>query len=285
MSKKINHHLTWSFAGPWYWEFQQSGNVPGTKAAEVNFASEYGFDCLPLSFAVLDAMSEKEREDFYEFSVNSGITFHPHVHAKFLTVSPDEVKELAEKWEAGLARHSRFFGTKITTTGAGAGHRFDRVMPLESKLEKLATTMAPIAATCARNGYPLAVENHGDYYCSDYATLCQMTPNLHIFLDTGNTYLIGERPVEAFEVAAPYTIGTHFKDHFVKPNPSTLHFELDGAPLGSGDVELKKCYDILMKKAPNPQGIIMEVELVVPKDSDPIQGMETSIDFINSLEG
>ena len=259
--------------------------MPGTKAAEVNFAAEYGFDCLPLSFSTLNAMTEKEREEFYDLSIKSGITFHPVEHMKYLSMSADEVKARAELWESGLERHKRFFSAKITTTGASAGHRFDRLMPLETKLEILSKSMTITAEVCARNGYPLAVENHGDYYCSDYATLCQMTPNLHIFLDTGNTYLIGERPVEAFEVAAPYTIGTHFKDHFVKPNPSTLHFELDGAPLGSGDVELKKCYDILMQKAPNPQGIIMEVELVVPKDSDPIQGMETSIDFINSLEG
>jgi len=285
MSKKINHHLTWSFAGPWYWEFQHCGNVPGTKAAEVNFAATYGFDCLPLSFGTLDAMSDEAREEFFNLSKASNLTFHPVEHMKFLTMSADEVKARADLWEAGLERHKRFFGAKITTTGAGAGHRFDRLMPLETKLEKLSKSMAITAEVCARTGYPLAVENHGDYYCSDFATLCDMTPNLHIFLDTGNTFLIGERPVEAFEVAAPYTIGTHFKDHFVQPNPSTLHFELDGAPLGAGDVELKKCYEILMEKAPNPQGIVMEVELVVPKDSDPIKGLEASIEFINSLEG
>ena len=96
--------------------------------------------------------------------------------------------------------------------------------------------------------------------------------------------MIGERPVEAFEAAAPYTIGTHFKDHYVKPNPGTLHFEIDGAPLGDGDVELKKCYDILMKKAPRPNELLMEVELVVPQGSDPVACKEQSIKFINSLK-
>ncbi|MEI6132182.1 MAG: TIM barrel protein [Bacillota bacterium] len=283
MTTKINHHLTWSFAGPWYWEFQQYGGEPGTMISQLKFAKEFGFDCLPLSFTALDAMSGKELEELFALSERSEVGFHPNVHEKFLSLSLDEAKAAAEKWEVSFAKYKRFFSTKITTTGAGAGHRFDRVMPLENKLKILAKNMAPMANVCASKGFPLAVENHGDYYCSDYATLCQMTPNLHIFLDTGNTFLIGERPIEAFEAAAPYTIGTHFKDHFVKPNPQTLHFELDGAALGSGDVELKECYDILMKKSPNPKGIIMEVEFVVPKDSDPIKGLEESIEFINTL--
>jgi len=283
-TQRINHHLTWSFAGPWYWEFQQLGEVPGDLIGKINFLAKYGFDCMPLSFSTLDEMSNFQRDEFYNLTKNLGITFHPHAHLDFLTATTDEVKASAEKWLAGLEKHRKFFGTKITTTGAGAGHRFDRKMPLEDKLTRLSKTMAITADACARAGFPLAVENHGDYYCSDFATLCEMTPNLHIFLDTGNTYLIGERPIEAFEAAAPYTIGTHFKDHFVKPNPNDLRFEIDGAALGSGDVELAKCYDILMNKSPNPRKLIMEIEMVAPNGTDPIVCLEDSIKFINSLK-
>ena len=54
-------------------------------------------------------------------------------------------------------------------------------------------------------------------------------PGLRIFLDTGNTYLIGERPIPAYEAGAAYTIGTHFKDHRVAPVPSPLGFDIKGA--------------------------------------------------------
>ncbi|MFW5789599.1 MAG: hypothetical protein ACOCW3_06650, partial [Spirochaetota bacterium] len=46
----------------------------------------------------------------------------------------------------------------------------------------------------AEIGLPLAWENHRDYYVSDVVELCRRVPNMGLFLDTGNTYLIGERP-------------------------------------------------------------------------------------------
>jgi sugar phosphate isomerase/epimerase len=115
----------------------------------------------------------------------------------------------------------------------------------------------------------MCIEDHGDFYCSDLVKLCKQTPHLYIFLDTGNTYLIGEQPIPAFEAAAPYTIGTHFKDHTVRPNPDILHFEVSCCALGDGDVPLRECYKILMEKAPHPEKLAMMFEMFPAKGQEP----------------
>ena len=159
-----------------------------------------------------------------------------------------------------------------------------RQPPFEEQLDRLSQALVPAAKVCHELGKPLGIENHGDYYCSDLVELCQRTPHLYIFLDTGNTYLIGEKSVSGCRDAAPYTIGTHFKDHYVQPNLKQLCFELDGAPLGEGDVGLAEVYQILIEHTPDPDKLIMQWELVVPKGMSPLDCMERSWEFVRSLE-
>ena len=144
-----------------------------------------------------------------------------------------------------------------------------------------------MAEGCAQIGTPLCAENHGDYYVSDLVKLCQMTPHLYIFLDTGNTYLLGEKPLPAFMEAAPYTVGTHFKDQRVRPVPdaSPLCFEVGNSDLGGGMVPLKECWDILRQHAPDPQNLTMMFEMFPPPGMDPLTCLEKSISFVKSLEG
>jgi sugar phosphate isomerase/epimerase len=92
-------------------------------------------------------------------------------------------------------------------------------MPLKWKLKRLVFALAPLAQGCHELGLPFGIENHCDFYISDLVMVCQAVPHLGILLDTGNTFVIGEKPLPAFKEAAPYVISTHFKDHFVRPRP------------------------------------------------------------------
>lgn len=280
---KIKSKLEWGFAGPWYWELQQMDPEHGLYA-KLKFLAHYGFTSMGMGIGELNNMSPEELDKLGRFLEDNKLKLHPEMWAKFMELTPDEAKKKAEIFGENVRKYASFLKGSITTSGAGAGHRFDRTATVEQKLEKLSQGIAPFAAVCKELGKPMAIENHGDYYCSDWVKLCQNTPDLYIFLDTGNTYLIGEAPVPAFEAAAPYTIGTHFKDHYVGPNPQILHFEIGGAPLGDGDVCLRECYDILMKHAPWPDKLYMEVEMVSPKDMNPLECMHKSIEFINNLK-
>ena len=133
---------------------------------------------------------------------------------------------------------------------------------------------------------PLGIENHGDFYCSDLVNLCRRVPHLHLFLDTGNPFLIGERPDLALAVAAPWTIGTHFKDHRVRPrlDARPLQFEIDGAALGEGDVPLREAYARLRRESPFADRLIMEIEMIVPAGESPSACWQRSLAFVRSLE-
>jgi len=167
----------------------------------------------------------------------------------------------------------------------GGGHRFDRVVPLERQLETLSAGLAPLVAGCREAGIPVAIENHGDYYVSDLVALCQLTPGLEIMLDTGNCFLIGERPDLIPDEAFPLVRATHWKDHFVKPNPATLHLELTGATLGARHVGLERIFQRICALHPNPEGIRMMIEWVPDPDSDPRECLADSKRHLEKISG
>ena len=158
--------------------------------------------------------------------------------------------------------------------------------PLAAQLDRLARLLPPLVQRCVEMELPFGIENHGDYYCSDLVALCQEVPHLGIFLDTGNTFLIGEAPMPAFEAAAPYVVGSHFKDHHVRPclDARPLHFEVGPSVIGEGNVPLRECYQLLREQAPHPDRLVMEIELIPPPDLDPVVAFERSLAFVRTLE-
>jgi sugar phosphate isomerase/epimerase len=277
--------LSWGFAGPWYGEFLKMDE--DSLRARLKFLKHYNLKEVSLSLQELEAMSKDNEEWLEEYLTKNDMRLSPRVGFDYLDVEIEEAKQKTEEIEEGLRNYRHLLNGHIVTTGATIGHRFDNIMPLAEKLERLSKVLTPLAEVCQGFGTPLAIENHGDYYCSDLVQLCKETPDLYIFLDTGNPYLIGEQPLPAFEVAAPFTIGTHFKDHRVRPCPDArpLHFEVAESILGEGDVPLRECYNLLLKKAPFPNKLVMEIEMISPIDVNPIEALEKSLEFIHSLGG
>ena len=68
------------------------------------------------------------------------------------------------------------------------------------------------------------------------------------------------------------------------PDARPLHFEVAPSIIGDGDVPLRECYALLKQKAPNPDRLVMEIELIPPSDVDPIESFERSVAFIRELE-
>ncbi len=284
--------MIWGFAGPWYGEFRMRGEEYLKDEKELFYASlafiqHYGLSCLGSNFQQLEQMSAVECAELGQYLIDHDLCMSAGIGAKWLTMSIDDAQRFADKVDAQLTRFAGLMRTPIITTGAGAGHRFDRTLPVEEKLALLARALTPVAAVCHAHGLPFGIENHCDYYISDLVQLCQQTPHLGIFLDTGNTYMIGEKPLPAFAEAASYVVGGHFKDHYVAPRPngSPMNFEVIGAALGEGDVPLRECYALLQQYAPQPERLVLELEMIVPPGMDPRECMNRSMEFVNSLRG
>ncbi len=274
--------MIWGYAGIWHPAY--TGERRPSLMARLEFLVRWGLQCTGTSAAELDRMAPSEREAVFEYIAEHNLHLTLAVWSGILL----EAGESARRTEAGLRaiecwRHAA--RAPIVTTGAGQVHRFIRDPPLERQLDLLADRLAPLVRGCRDLGLPVGIENHGDYYVADLLQLCGRVPGLGIFLDTGNCYLIGEPPLPAIAAAAPFTVGTHFKDHHVSPRPDArpLHFEVAPAVLGEGDVGLAEAYRLLVENAPNSENLVMEVELVQPPDLDPVEALERSLTFTRKL--
>jgi sugar phosphate isomerase/epimerase len=215
------------------------------------------------------------------------ITLHlsAGVPGHFFGPDTDAIRRGLDECVAGIAELGPQLNTPIVTFGVGPYHRFMAEPSLEWQMDRLAEVLPAPAAALAELGMPLGIENHGDYYVSDIVELCGRVEHLGIFLDTGNCCLVGEKPVPAAREAAPLTIGTHFKDHILAPKlKDGLALDIGGAALGAGHVGLVEIYAVLLAKAPQPEKLVMQWELIPPKGEDPWQVLEQSWRFIESLD-
>jgi len=275
--------MLWGYAGVWPEEFTR-GRGWQSLEARLEFAAEWGLECAAADPTRLEEMAAPERDRCLRLVDEHGIRLAFGVWGLYW-VEPEEAARCTDRALEAIARWKERVRAPIVTTGSGGPHRFSREPPLAEQLDRLAERLTPLARGCAGLGLPLGIENHGDYYVSDLVELCGRVPGLGIFLDTGNCYLIGERPLPAIREAAPHTIGTHFKDHRVRPRPEArpLHFEVGGAVLGEGDVGLREAYQILLAAAPDPESLVMEVEMVPPPGMDPFEALRRSLEFVRSL--
>lgn len=273
------HPELWGYAGVFPGAYGvYDGDVALNK---VRFIAEHGFRSIGVDF---DLFADPERAA----AVDALIARHDlrltlHLRLPFFTTDAKALAEAQATFRQQLeAAHERA-RCPLVTFGVGPYHRFMRDPSLASQLDWLAEHLQAPAAFCAERGCPLAIENHGDYYTRDLVELCQRVEGLGIFLDTGNCFLVGEEPGPACRLAAPHTFGTHLKDHFVAPDPSTLSFRLDGAALGDGDVGLRAIYADLLAHHPDPMRLVMQIELVPPRDGDPWEALDRTKSFLHSL--
>ncbi len=272
--------MIWGYAGLWPGEFNVRDGDPVLN--QLRFAREHGFRSC--SFGLRVTETPERLEQVAQMIAENDLRPAVHFRAPYFRGDMAKVHRRGEQFLRELEKYGELLQVSIVTTTAGRVHRFMDQPCLEEQMDVLAEALAPVARGCYELGYPLGIENHGDYYCSDLAGLCERVPRLGIFLDTGNTYLIGERSVPGCREAAPYAIGTHFKDHRVHPDPRELKFVVEGAPLGRGDVGLREVFRGLLELAPDPDGLVMLWEMLPPRDMDPFQCLEESWEFVRTLQ-
>jgi sugar phosphate isomerase/epimerase len=274
--------MIWGYAGPWFGEFTHGDE---SLMAKLRWLVANGLRATHVSLSRVGEMSPAERADLAQYLADNDLHLVPVVSFDFLASSQDEIAQRTDKALGALREYAELVRAPIVTTLVGRYHRFMREPSFQEQMARLPEVIAPIAQACHELGMPLGIENHGDYYCTDLVELCKRTPHLGIFLDTGNTYLIGEQSLPAIRAAAPHAIGTHFKDHYVWPEKSTypLRFEIGGAVLGEGDVGLAEAYEILAQNAPNPGGLVMMLEMIPPRPMGPVECFEKTMAFIRSL--
>ncbi|MBE3593356.1 MAG: sugar phosphate isomerase/epimerase [Thermoanaerobacter sp.] len=134
----------------------------------------------------------------------------------------------------------------------------------------------------------LVLENHGLFAgrSSQVKEIIERvgSPNLRATADTGNFFLVGEKPEEAVQNVKEYIQHVHFKD-FKKSQPGKGYKGIGdvyyaGCVLGEGDVEMKKIIEIL-SGADYKGYLAIEYEGPDPQ----IEGTIKSIEYVKKLLG
>jgi sugar phosphate isomerase/epimerase len=118
------------------------------------------------------------------------------------------------------------------------------------ELQKAKIDFPKVMDRCAELGIKICFENHEFESSHDVLDVIKQvnSPYLGSHIDTGNSMMIWEDPLVATENMASCGMSTHFKDHLVIRLGDEVM--IAGVPLGSGSIDLKDCYEILVKQSP-----------------------------------
>lgn len=278
--------MRWGYALVWPPQFLTLDRHP--LYAKLEWLQRYGLATTGITLHELEALGEAGRERLFGYLAERPVALTLVPHADFCAPDESVARREVERACEGVRRYARAVKAPICHTGVARLHRFVRSPSLSWQMERLAKVLPELAQACREAGAPLGIENHGDYYVSDLVGLCRAVRDLYIFLDTGNTFLIGEKPLPAVEEAAPYVVGGHWKDHKVGPVTSSgpLRFEIGPSVIGEGDVPLREAYAVLKARCPHFAELAMEIELIPPSftGNDPVTALEKSLAFCRSLE-
>jgi 3-oxoisoapionate decarboxylase len=202
----------------------------------------------------------------------------------------DALARETERVVEEIGRYERFGGVSISKfcLVPMVYNRFRKDPPLREQLDRMIAALPPVVEAAEQAGIVLAFENHLDYRASEVVEIIEAidSPHLRFLFDTGNPFSVCEDPVEAAEVAAPYTVLVHLKDVSVLPwTPmSPGYFAcMYACPLGEGNVELERIVEILVERAPEPDKLTLAIEVTpMPPATDEDLWIERGVEWMRS---
>jgi sugar phosphate isomerase/epimerase len=121
---------------------------------------------------------------------------------------------------------------------------------VKEELGQAAEDFVHVIGLCADYGVSIALENHEFESSYDVLEVVRKVNSEYVgaHIDTGNSMMVWEEPIEAVKNMAPYAVSTHFKDQMViQLNDQPM---IVGTPLGKGSIDCAECFRILAEKSP-----------------------------------
>lgn len=141
--------------------------------------------------------------------------------------------------------------------------RFNRAIPRQEHLDRLAASLRVAARVAADEGIILGIENHCDFTGRDLASLIQAvdSPAIRAAIDTGNSFTVFCDPADDLEALAPYSVLTHLKDlAIVQNDPGRVPFRAQGCVLGQGHVDIRRSIQVLVERGPRGKDLPLTIE-------------------------
>ncbi|MFO8006577.1 MAG: TIM barrel protein [Candidatus Brocadiia bacterium] len=255
--------------------------APDPKRAQLELMAEHGLHVTAWRASQLMEMKADRRAELAELAEELDIRIGLGVRIPIYAEDPAEREAATERAIEAVDELAPVFRSPLCESGLPYDS-FTREPSIEEQIERASDALAPLAEHAAEAGCPLGLHNAG-HWCRHLAELCHRTPGLGILLDTANPFFAAEQPFRAAQDAAPYVVGTHFKDRCGHPDSGRLVFETSGAVIGQGDVDIPTVFGILKDNVPDFENCPMLMEI------DPVEGMEArevlalSAEYVKSL--
>jgi len=159
-----------------------------------------------------------------------------------------------------------------------------------AQMERAVPVLRAHAPAAAERGIRIAVENHTDLFSDELLWLLDEVghPHVGVCLDPMNALHVTEDPMQAMERLAPRSFTNHFRDERLESQ--IWGFRLVGCPVGEGDLDARRCYELLRDVSPCER-LIIETDLDIPLDDREtakrmeIDAIERSIRYCRDVLG
>jgi sugar phosphate isomerase/epimerase len=139
-------------------------------------------------------------------------------------------------------------------------------------------TLAAAAPAYAAAGVTIAVENYFLQASEDLAALMDQvnSPAVGVCLDTANSIIAQEWPMETVSILAPYARNVHVKDYRLIPHPDGTGGHVVGAPFGEGRLDIEALRGALRQIDRDGMAVILEQWCPRGADEESTIQLETS---------
>lgn len=121
---------------------------------------------------------------------------------------------------------------------------------VQQEMQQAVRDFTQVMPAFSKAGVAIAYENHEYETARDIMDVIAAvnSPAIGAHIDTGNSMMLWEDPLDAVRTMAPKACSSHFKDHLVIDLNGTP--VIIGVPLGTGTIDLAACYAILADSSP-----------------------------------
>ena len=139
---------------------------------------------------------------------------------------------------------------RVITDGAG-------FIPDLQYLCGILSSMIPLLE---ESGVVLGIENHDRFSAREYAQMVETVghPQVGLTVDTLNSLSHEEHIDEVLKYMAPYCVCLHMKDYEIKRYNGGGGLKITGACLGTGRLDIRRCYEECREKSYRNFNVILE---------------------------
>ena len=199
----------------------------------LDMADEIGAQVIEIFDPWLSALSDDEGRALRDRLDSRGVV--PVVSGSFVMTTPDSMFRSAGMLGADTIR--------VNLTDLLCGDRAARA-DWDELRTSVARKVTEMGQRAAGEGRMLAIENHQDFTSAELVEMCGLAPGgVGITYDTGNSFPVGEAPLDFTRAIAAHVRHVHLKDYRVKFTDEG--FALHRCAIGDGAVPFPELFAIL----------------------------------------